>query len=183
MTQAYRRLAKRCAGSEILAMQNMTNRRALLAAGIGAGIAMTVGCAPSDAAEPFPFRLSDAQWRQRLGPERYAVLRRAGTEAPFTSPLNAEKRAGRFGCAGCGQPLFSSRTKFESGTGWPSFWAPIAAGAVRNRSDTTMFMRRVEVVCARCGGHLGHVFDDGPKPTGKRYCMNGDAMVFRPGAA
>ena len=101
---------------------------------------------------------------------------------PFTSPLNDEHRAGTFGCKGCAEPLFAARTKFDSGTGWPSFWAPLP-GAVRLRDDATLGMSRTEVHCARCGGHLGHVFDDGPKPTGKRYCMNGVAMTFRPAAA
>jgi peptide-methionine (R)-S-oxide reductase len=107
------------------------------------------------------------------------VLRRQGTETPFTSPLNHEKRAGTFACAGCEQAAFSSKTKFDSGTGWPSFWKPLD-NAVIEHSDSTLGMTRTEVLCRRCGGHLGHVFDDGPQPTGLRYCMNGDAMTFRP---
>jgi peptide-methionine (R)-S-oxide reductase len=124
-----------------------------------------------------PFRLSDAEWRRRLSPEAYRVLRRAGTERAGSSPLDREHRRGTFLCAGCGQRLFSSADKFDSGTGWPSFTRP-RPGAVGTRQDDTLFTARVEVHCARCGGHLGHVFDDGPRPTGKRYCMNGVAMRF-----
>ena len=123
--------------------------------------------------------LSDVQWRQRLSAAAYRVLRRQDTEVPFTSPLNKEHRLGVFACAGCALPLFTSRTKFDSGTGWPSFWAPLP-NAVAVGSDTTLGMERTEVHCRRCGGHLGHVFDDGPQPTGKRYCMNGVAMSFAP---
>src|SRR4249920_3703024 len=115
---------------------------------------------------------SDAEWQSELAPNQYQVLRCHGTEAPGTSPLNKEKRAGTFKCAGCGQELFSSETKYESGTGWPSFYAPLA-GAVGTETDGSHFMSRTEVHCSKCGGHLGHVFDDGPKPTGQRYCMNG----------
>ena len=114
-----------------------------------------------------------------LGPQRYAVLREAATEPPFSSPLLNEHRKGLFVCAGCAQPLFSSATKFESGTGWPSFWT-VLRGAVVTRPDHSLMMERTEVLCSRCGGHLGHVFDDGPKPTGLRYCMNGLALKFRP---
>ena len=121
---------------------------------------------------------SPAEWQKILGPERYAVLREAATEHPFTSPLLTEHRKGTFVCAGCAQPLFNSMTKFESGTGWPSFWKPLA-GAVVTRAEHSLMMERTEVLCARCGGHLGHVFDDGPKPTGLRYCMNGLALRFR----
>ncbi|WP_375392426.1 peptide-methionine (R)-S-oxide reductase MsrB [uncultured Sphingomonas sp.] len=134
------------------------------------------------AAEHYPVTYTDAEWRKRLAPAAYQVLRQADTERPYSSPLNAEHRAGTFGCKGCALPLFSSRTKFDSGTGWPSFWAPLA-DAVAVRSDKSLLMERTEVHCRRCGGHLGHVFDDGPKPTGKRYCMNGVAMTFKPGAA
>jgi peptide-methionine (R)-S-oxide reductase len=122
---------------------------------------------------------SDEEWRKRLSPEQYRVLRKHGTERANTSPLNAEKRGGTFVCAGCGQPVYRSDTKFESGTGWPSFWAPIE-GAVDTSSDRSWFTARTEVHCARCQGHLGHVFEDGPKPTGLRYCMNGAAMQFEP---
>jgi peptide-methionine (R)-S-oxide reductase len=122
---------------------------------------------------------TDEQWRGTLPPERFHVLRKHGTEPPGSSPLNAEKRDGTFKCAGCGQPLFSSETKFESGTGWPSFWKPLE-GAVATTTDSSLFMTRTEVHCARCEGHLGHVFPDGPRPTGLRYCMNGLALDFEP---
>ncbi len=122
---------------------------------------------------------TDADWQNVLTPEQYRVLRKHGTERAGSSPLNAEKRPGTFVCAGCGQPLFSADSKFESGTGWPSFWAPIE-GAVENTTDKSWFMTRTEVHCSRCQGHLGHVFEDGPKPTGLRYCMNGVAMGFEP---
>src|SRR5262249_55909637 len=122
---------------------------------------------------------TEEQWRSTLTPEQFKVLRQHGTERAGSSPLNYEKRTGMFSCAGCGQPLFSSDTKFESGTGWPSFWKPIE-GAVGTSTDNSFFMTRVEVHCARCGGHLGHVFPDGPRPTGDRYCMNGLALRFEP---
>lgn len=125
----------------------------------------------------FPLERSDAEWRSSLAPEAYRVLRQHGTERPGSSPLNHEKRSGRFVCAGCGQALFDSGTKFESGTGWPSFYAPVE-GAVGTQLDRALFMVRTEVHCANCGGHLGHVFPDGPPPTGLRYCMNGAAMTF-----
>ncbi|WP_343528868.1 peptide-methionine (R)-S-oxide reductase MsrB [Sphingomonas sp.] len=143
-----------------------------------AGLGLTACGRQAAAAERYPVSMSDAAWRQKLGPAAYAVLRKEGTERPFSSPLNEEHRSGVFDCKGCAQPLFSSKTKFDSGTGWPSFWAPLPH-AVRTESDRSLLMERVEVHCGRCGGHLGHVFDDGPKPTGKRYCMNGVAMVFR----
>jgi peptide-methionine (R)-S-oxide reductase len=130
-------------------------------------------------AEAFEVVHSDEEWRKRLDPNQYAVLRREGTERPFSSPLNEEHRAGIFTCAGCDLPLFSSRTKFDSGTGWPSFYQPLD-NAVRKHEDSSLGMVRTEVHCRRCGGHLGHVFDDGPKPTGLRYCMNGAAMSFKP---
>jgi peptide-methionine (R)-S-oxide reductase len=134
---------------------------------------------PGEATVRFEVTHTPAEWKQLLGPERYHVLREAGTERPFTSPLNTEHRRGTFACAGCALPLFSSTTKFESGTGWPSFYRPLP-NAVAERSDHSLLMNRTEVLCHRCGGHLGHVFPDGPKPTGLRYCMNGLALRFRP---
>ena len=125
---------------------------------------------------------TDEEWRAKLTPEQFHVLRKHGTEPPGSSPLNAEKRDGTFKCAACGQSLFSSETKFESGTGWPSFYKPLD-NAVGTRSDRTLGMVRTEVHCRRCGGHLGHVFDDGPKPTGLRYCMDGLALMFHPASA
>lgn len=129
--------------------------------------------------ETFPVQKTEAEWRAALSPEAFRVLRGHGTERPGTSPLNAEKRQGTFTCAGCGTALFDAGTKFESGTGWPSFWAPIE-GAVATTTDRSFFMTRTEVHCATCGGHLGHVFPDGPRPTGQRYCMNGVSLGFVP---
>jgi len=156
------------------------DRRTLLTA---AGFTALAACSgsPAEAAQKFEFQLSDAEWRKRLSPEAYQTLRHGATEYPGTSPLNKEHRAGIFSCAGCALPLYSSATKFESGTGWPSFYAPLP-NAVITRTDSTLGMSRTEVLCRRCGGHLGHVFDDGPRPTGKRYCMNGVAMSFKPKA-
>lgn len=134
------------------------------------------------AAKAYEVSYSEAEWKKRLTSNQFEVLRNAGTERPFSSPLDKEKRAGVFACAGCKLPLFSSATKFDSRTGWPSFWKPLP-NAVDKESDTTLGMTRDEVVCSRCGGHLGHVFDDGPKPTGLRYCMNGLAMTFEAGVA
>ncbi|MBI1876167.1 MAG: peptide-methionine (R)-S-oxide reductase MsrB [Acidobacteria bacterium] len=122
---------------------------------------------------------SDDDWRKSLTPEQYQVLREHGTERPWTSPLNKEHRDGMFLCAACGTELFSSDTKFESGSGWPSFFAPVS-GSIDTSSDRSLFMERTEVHCSRCGGHLGHVFPDGPKPTGQRYCVNGAALKFEP---
>ncbi len=132
--------------------------------------------------EHFPFELSDAEWRAKLTPEQYRVLRGHGTERPGSCALNYEKRAGTFSCVGCGQKLFKSGKKFESGTGWPSFDQPLE-GAVATTEDNSHFMTRTEVHCANCGGHLGHVFPDGPPPTGLRYCINGVAMEFEPAQA
>ncbi|MGA9365856.1 MAG: peptide-methionine (R)-S-oxide reductase MsrB [Steroidobacteraceae bacterium] len=125
---------------------------------------------------------TDAEWRKLLTPEQYAVLRQADTERPFSSPLDKEYRPGIYACAGCALDLYSSRTKYDSHTGWPSIWAPLPH-AISTKSDLSFAMLRTEVHCSRCGGHLGHVFDDGPQPTGLRYCMNGLAMTFKPGAA
>src|ERR1700748_1719340 len=127
----------------------------------------------------FPVNKTAEEWEETLSPSQFHVLREHGTERAGTSPLNVEKRDGNFYCAGCGQPLFSSSTKFESGTGWPSFWQPLDK-AVETSEDRSYFMTRTEVHCANCGGHLGHVFRDGPRPTGLRYCMNGVAMKFEP---
>ena len=134
------------------------------------------------AANTFEVTRTKEEWRKLLTPEQYRVLRDHGTERAGTSPLDREKRAGTFACAGCDLPVFSSEQKFDSGTGWPSFWAPLE-NAVGTSQDRKLFMTRTEVHCRRCGGHLGHVFDDGPKPTGLRYCMNGVAMTFNPAGA
>jgi peptide-methionine (R)-S-oxide reductase len=129
----------------------------------------------------FPVEKTDEEWRQQLTPEQYAVLRGHGTERPGTCALLHEHRAGTFACAGCGQPLFKTERKFESGTGWPSFFAPLE-GAIETTVDRSLWMVRTEVHCSRCGGHLGHVFEDGPPPTGLRYCINGVALEFQPGS-
>ncbi|WP_221031825.1 peptide-methionine (R)-S-oxide reductase MsrB [Actomonas aquatica] len=132
------------------------------------------------AADLTPITRSDAEWRETLTAEQYYILRQDGTERPFTSPHLKESRPGYFACAACGLPLFSQDTKFKSGTGWPSFWAPIADGFVADKRDFSLGMVRTENRCARCDGHLGHVFADGPRPTGLRYCINGDALTFVP---
>ena len=128
----------------------------------------------------FAVALSEEEWRRKLSPAQYHVLREHGTERAGSSPLDKEYGEGIYHCAGCGLPLFPSNTKFNSGTGWPSFWAPLERG-VETQTDRSFFMTRTEVHCSRCGGHLGHVFDDGPKPTGQRYCMNGVSLEFHPG--
>ncbi len=159
------------------------DRRSIVRAASLLAAAAGFGARPARAAEgTFPVAMSDAEWQRRLDPRAYDVLRREGTERPFSSPLNREHRAGRFACAGCDAALFASDTKFDSHTGWPSFWQPLP-GAVGESRDTTLGMARIEVHCATCGGHLGHVFDDGPRPTGLRYCMNGAAMRFAPVSA
>ena len=163
----------------------MIDRRALLTAGVALGALMATSKfseaeTMSTTTQDIDFRkLTDADWRQRLSPQAYDVLRKHGTERPGTSALNHEKRKGTFACAGCDLPLFSSDTKFESGTGWPSFYQPLP-DAIGTTADRSFFTTRTEVHCSRCLGHLGHVFDDGPKPTGLRYCMNGVAMKFVP---
>jgi peptide-methionine (R)-S-oxide reductase len=144
-----------------------------------AALPAVAACGSGAEARSFPVSYSEAEWRKRLTPAQFRILREAGTERPFSSPLNSEHRKGTFVCAADGNPLYSSATKFESGTGWPSFYQPLRGG-IGTSTDFKVGYPRTEVHCAKCGGHLGHVFDDGPKPTGKRYCMNGDAMLFRP---
>jgi len=129
---------------------------------------------------PPKVKKTDAEWRQQLSPEQFYVTRQHGTERPFSSPLNVEKRDGVYACASCGSPLFKSDTKYESGSGWPSFWQPVSPDAVIEHEDVSMLMRRVEIRCANCDAHLGHVFPDGPQPTGLRYCMNGVALKLMP---
>jgi peptide-methionine (R)-S-oxide reductase len=159
-------------------------RRTLLlgSAGLGLSAAWLSLVRPAVAGSGFAVTHTEAEWRKLLSPAAYNVLREAGTEMPESSPLDHEFSAGRYDCAGCALPLFLSSTKFDSGTGWPSFYAPID-GAVATSSDSSLLMERTEVHCSRCGGHLGHVFDDGPKPTGLRYCMNGVALTFHKAGA
>lgn len=161
-------------------------RRQLLAGGALVGVLAGCGAlrnvagadTPKNSDQTFPVSHTDAEWQRLLSAQAYDVLRNAGTETPYTSPLNDEHRTGVFSCAGCALDLFSSSTKFDSGTGWPSFWKPMD-NAVIEKQDDSLGMSRTEVRCRQCGGHLGHVFDDGPAPTGLRYCMNGVAMTFR----
>jgi peptide-methionine (R)-S-oxide reductase len=163
----------------------MQTRRRFLLTGTAAAAAFALSGrfrATAAPQETFEVVHTDDEWHRQLSPMQFDVLRREGTERPYTSLLNDEHRAGIFTCAGCRLALFSSSTKFDSHTGWPSFWAPMEH-AVATRVDGSFGMTRTEVHCRRCGGHLGHVFDDGPKPTGLRYCMNGIAMNFTPGAA
>lgn len=156
----------------------MMTRRTTLSLGVALA-ALGLARRGAVAAEAFEVTKTEAEWRKLLTPAQYAVLREEDTEPAFTSPLNDENRAGTFSCAGCDLPLYSSKAKYDSGTGWPSFWEPLP-NAVATKVDWGILGRRTEVHCRRCGGHLGHVFNDGPKPTGKRYCMNGAALVFRP---
>jgi peptide-methionine (R)-S-oxide reductase len=161
----------------------MLTRRSWIRAGGAAAVAAAIGYyslgGRRAAGEVFEVTHTEEEWRKLLTPNQYAVLREAATERPYTSPLNDEHREGLFRCAGCDLELFSSSTKFDSGTGWPSFWEPLP-NAVGVERDTSFGMIRTSVHCARCGGHLGHVFDDGPRPTGLRYCMNGLALKFAP---
>jgi peptide-methionine (R)-S-oxide reductase len=165
----------------------MLTRRTIIFAGASAGALIAAGRvldrpASGRAAGPFEVTLTDEEWRKRLTRQQYAVLRQHATEPPYSSALNDEKRPGGFACAGCDLPLFSSETKFDSRTGWPSFWKPLD-NAIGTSEDRAYGMLRTEVHCRRCGGHLGHVFEDGPPPTGLRYCINGLALKFTPAQA
>ncbi len=148
--------------------------------GLAAGSGLLLRRGHAEEAGQFEVALSEAEWRERLTPEQFEILREHGTEPAYSSPLDQETREGVYQCAGCGQALFSSETKYDSGTGWPSFWTPLSEEVIGTQEDRSFFMVRTEVHCSRCGGHLGHVFEDGPEPTGLRYCMNGLALEFVP---
>src|SRR5436853_5329353 len=159
----------------------MKRRQFLALTALFAASGTAMAARPEDPIKIEKLKLSDDEWKKRLSPQAYAVLRHEGTERPGSSELNAEKRKGHYACAGCDLPLFTSETKYESGTGWPSFFKPLP-NAVATSSDRSLLMARTEVHCRRCGGHLGHVFEDGPKPTGLRYCINGVSLTFTPAA-
>jgi peptide-methionine (R)-S-oxide reductase len=167
-------------GSKSTVIETLT-RRAWLVGGGSVAVLAALWWMRDDRADAATFEVvkSDEEWKRLLSPAAYKVLRHEATERPYSSPLNKEHRKGIFACAGCELPLFSSETKFESGTGWPSFYKPLP-DAVGTSTDRSLLVARTEVHCRRCGGHLGHVFDDGPKPTGLRYCMNGVALMFKP---
>jgi peptide-methionine (R)-S-oxide reductase len=161
------------------------SRRAFLsgsAMAVIGGAFATTACAKAKPAEKFEVMFSDAGWRKRLTPAQFSTLRQEATDVPGQSPFLKEHRPGMFSCAGCALPVYPSKTKYDSGTGWPSFWQAMP-NAIRTRTDYALGFPRTEVHCRRCGGHLGHVFDDGPKPTGKRHCINGTALTFKPGVA
>ena len=161
--------------------QNLTRRQLLGSGSLALAAVATIGCGSQSSAATGKFAITKtpAEWRKQLGAARYNILRQAGTERPYSSPLNKEKRRGIYTCAGCDLPLYPSTAKYDSGTGWPSFWREFP-NAVTYLRDNSLGMARTEEVCRRCGGHLGHLFDDGPKPTGKRHCINGLSLTFRP---
>ena len=157
----------------------LASTAALAVTAIGGSLFFRAGAHAKD--EIFPVTRTEEEWRKLLTPDQFAVLREEATERPFSSQLNDNKKSGLYACAGCDTPAYSSETKFDSGTGWPSFWAPLSDDVIGTREDFRLIYTRTEVHCATCGGHFGHIFDDGPAPTGKRHCLNGVALNFRPG--